>query len=108
MTAVGLATFDGRGNAVAQQTVSRSGTFNSGTGTAVTRHAYKVTSDYPIVAYQFNPLDNEMVFSNDASQLLPFTGLNTGVGLAYVVPGWPQTIAKGVVPARGFWDRHVR
>jgi hypothetical protein len=31
LTAVGLATFDGRGNAVAQQTVSRSGTFNSGT-----------------------------------------------------------------------------
>ncbi len=56
---------------------SADGTFNTGTGTALTRHAYKVTSDFPIVAYQFNPLDNVNVFSNDASQLLPFTGLNT-------------------------------
>ena len=37
---------------------SADGTFNTGTGTALTRHAYKVTSDFPIVAYQFNPLDN--------------------------------------------------
>jgi hypothetical protein len=72
---------------------SADGTFNTGTGTALTRHAYRVTSDYPIVAYQFNPLDNVDVFSNDASQLLPTSGLNGGVGLAYVVPSWPQTIA---------------
>jgi len=81
---------------------SPDGQFNTGTGTALTRHAYKVTSDFPIVAYQFNPLDNENVFSNDASQLLPFSGLNTGPGLAYVVPSWPQTIAVTSDPNTDF------
>jgi hypothetical protein len=81
---------------------SPDGTFNTGTGTALTRHAFKVTSDFPIVAYQFNPLDNENVFSNDASCLLPFSGLNTGVGRAYVVPGWPQTIADTTDPNTNF------
>jgi len=35
------------------------------------KRAYKVTSTLPIVAYQFNPLDNVGVFSNDASLLIP-------------------------------------
>src|SRR6202012_4996610 len=35
------------------------GQFNTGTNTAVTRHAYKITTDFPVVAYQFNPLDND-------------------------------------------------
>jgi hypothetical protein len=81
---------------------SADGTFNTGTGTALTRHAYKVTSDFPIVAYQFNPLDNVNVFSNDASQLLPVSGLNSGAGLAYVVPAWPQTIANTNDPSTNF------
>jgi hypothetical protein len=36
-------------------------------GTGTSRRAYKITSDLPIVAYQFNPLDNVDVFSNDGS-----------------------------------------
>lgn len=46
-----------------------------GTGTA--RKAYKLTSTLPIIAYQFNPLDNVDVFSNDASLLIPRAAFDT-------------------------------
>jgi hypothetical protein len=80
---------------------SPDGTFNTGTGTALGRRAFRVTSSMPIVAYQFNPLENVNVFSNDASQLLPVSGLNGG-GRAYVVAGWPQTIATTSDPKTNF------
>jgi len=38
---------------------------------------YRVQSDSPIVAYQFNPLDNVDVFSNDASLLIPAIAFGT-------------------------------
>jgi hypothetical protein len=81
---------------------SPDGTFNTGTGTALTRHAYRITSDYPITAYQFNPLDNVNVFSNDASQLLPVAALGATGAPAYVIAGWPQTIAITDDPATNF------
>jgi hypothetical protein len=62
---------------------------NDGSGTALTTNAYHITSTAPIVAYQFNPLENVGVFSNDASLLLPTSAL----GDQYVVMGWPQTLA---------------
>jgi hypothetical protein len=80
---------------------SADGTFNTGTGTALTRHAYRVSSNVPIVAYQFNPLDNVNVFSNDASQLLPTPALGE-TGSAYVVAAWPQTIATTQDPTTNF------
>jgi hypothetical protein len=39
--------------------------------------AYLLTSDHPVVAYQFNPLADVGVFSNDASLLLPEHTLGT-------------------------------
>jgi hypothetical protein len=81
---------------------SPEGTFDTGTGTALTRGAFRVTADVPIVAYQFNPLENANVFSNDASQLLPVASL-TGRGQnGYVIAGWPQTIARSGDPATNF------
>ncbi len=63
---------------------------DDGTGTAVTASAYHITSTAPIVAYQFNPLDNVDVFSNDASILIP----SNSTGTEYLILGWPQTIAE--------------
>ncbi|HKY37512.1 MAG TPA: IgGFc-binding protein [Polyangiaceae bacterium] len=76
---------------------STDGTFGTGTHTALTRHAYRVKSSYPIVAYQFNPLENVNVRSNGASLLKPVEALDPGSsdeGLMYAVLGWPQTIAS--------------
>jgi hypothetical protein len=81
---------------------SADGTFNTGTGTALTRHAFRLTSNMPIVAYQFNPLDNVNVFSNDASQLLPTSALSGSGGSSYVVASWPQTIAITANPNTDF------
>lgn len=62
---------------------------DDGTDSAITSNAYRVSSVFPIIAYQFNPLDNVGVFSNDASLLLP----SSAIGRRYTVVGWPQTIA---------------
>ncbi len=46
-------------------------------GSGISTNAYRVQSNVPIVAYQFNPLQNYDVFSNDASLLLPTNALGT-------------------------------
>jgi hypothetical protein len=71
---------------------------NEGAHSALTSNAYRVTSTLPIVAYQFNPLDNVGVFSNDASLLIP----TSGVDRRYTVIGWPQTIADSSNPDTNF------
>ncbi|WP_438029637.1 IgGFc-binding protein [Sorangium sp. So ce233] len=84
---------------------SPEGEFNTGTHTALTRHAYKITSKFPVVAYQFNPLENVNVFSNDASLLKPREALTYSPGVmstAYIVTGWPQTIASTDDPDTNF------
>jgi hypothetical protein len=56
-------------------------------GTVQAPLAYQIKSSVPIIAYQFNPLENENVFSNDASLLLPATLL----GKEYIVMTREQT-----------------
>jgi len=84
---------------------SAPGTFNSGTHSALTRQAFRVRSTFPVVAYQFNPLTNVGVFSNDASLLKPREAIDPegdGVQAMYVVAGWPQTIAHTDDPRTSF------
>jgi hypothetical protein len=81
------------------------GEFDTGTGTALTRAAYRITSSVPVVAYQFNPFQNANVFSNDASLLKPVEALTSSPGSfapAYTVLGWPQTIADTDNPDTNF------
>ena len=63
---------------------------NDGPHTFKSRRAYHIVSNAPLVAYQFNPLENVGVFSNDASLLLPSEALSS----TYMVSSWPQTIAR--------------
>lgn len=46
-------------------------------GSGVSRNAFRVQSNRPVTVYQFNPLANVDVFSNDASVLLPTPSLGT-------------------------------
>ena len=57
--------------------------------------SFKINSTLPITVYQFNPLSNEDVFSNDASVLLPTPSL----GANYYVMSYPE---KGSLTYRGF------
>lgn len=62
--------------------------------TGDTKSAYKVVSDLPIVAYQFNPLDNVNVFSNDASLLIPRTAFD----IEYYNMAWPTEDRRTPAP----------
>jgi len=53
--------------------------------------AYRVVSDFPIVAYQFNPIDSADQWSNDASMLLPVHTLDNW----YFVSSWHQFVFGG-------------
>lgn len=79
------------------------GQWDVGTHSAVSTRAFRITSSAPIAAYQFNPLENVNVFSNDASILFPTTALDP----EYTVLGWPQTIADTSDPNNDF-DQHLR
>ncbi|HUH05228.1 MAG TPA: IgGFc-binding protein [Kofleriaceae bacterium] len=54
-------------------------------GSGKSAKAYKITADAPIVAYQFNPLDNADVFSNDGSLLIPRSTFDG----RYYAMSWP-------------------
>ncbi|MBU1218319.1 IgGFc-binding protein [Myxococcota bacterium] len=57
----------------------------SGSGTFASSHAYRLVSNAPVVAYQFNPIIQQ--FSNDASLLIPTQAL----GKNYYVMGYPTS-----------------
>jgi len=58
--------------------------FSNQNGSNINNRVYNIKATQPIVAYQFNPLDNYKVFSNDASLLLPRTSLGK---MYYVMSG---------------------
>jgi len=55
-------------------------------GTGITFNSFFLESSWPVVAYQFNPLNNVGVASNDASLLLPSEFLGT----EYIAMTWPS------------------
>ena len=65
---------------------------NSGSGTFVSSHGYRIVTSGPVVAYQFNPIVQQ--YSNDASVLIPVQAL----GDHYYVVGWPTANPCGPPP----------
>jgi len=64
------------------------------------KKAYRLTSTAPVVAYQFNPLDNVNVFSNDASLLIPRTAFDR----QYIAMTWKT---EGQRPGSADYDGYV-
>lgn len=69
------------------------------TGTAKTNNAFRITATAPIVVYQFNTFTND--FSNDASLLLPTSGL----GNIHRVIGYSTANPIDLIPIAGIPDR---
>jgi hypothetical protein len=72
-------------------------------GTGQAKRAYKLTSTQPIVAYQFNPLDNVEVFSNDASLLIP----RPAFGEDYYAITWPTLGRRQGIPSAHDYHGYV-
>jgi IgGFc binding protein len=73
--------------------MGQNGTFvsNSGSGTFVSSHGYRILTDGPVAVFQFNPIEDAS--SNDAALLLPEHVL----GSSYTVIGWPTANPCGSV-----------
>jgi hypothetical protein len=69
-------------------------------GSGIEPLAYRVTSNVPIVAYQFNPLDNVDVFSNDGSLLIPRHAFD----VEYLALTWPTLDRR---PAKNDYSGYV-
>ncbi len=65
--------------------------------TGIFRTGIFVRSSLPVTAHQFNPLNNEAIYSNDASLLLPVSALGT----EYYVMNWPTQVLIGFGPFEG-------
>lgn len=62
-------------------------------GSSISNRAIQILASSPVIAHQFNPFNNENVFSNDASLLLPTTGL----GKEYYVLNWPTQVLPALM-----------
>ncbi len=58
-------------------------------GSTLTTKSLRIESSAPVTVHQFNPLNGNNVFTNDASLLLPS---NVG-GQEYIVMSWPQRVS---------------
>jgi len=61
-------------------------------GSVLTDKTFEVVTNSPVTVHQFNPLNGEEIFTNDASLLLP---AHAG-GKEYVVMAWPMRTWGGV------------
>lgn len=64
--------------------------------------AYRITTDLPVIAYQFNPMDGSSSYLSDASLLLPASAYDE----YYIVPAWPYGPADG--SASSGWPAHIQ
>ncbi|HEY5921364.1 MAG TPA: MopE-related protein [Kofleriaceae bacterium] len=67
--------------------------FVSGSG-ILAGGAYRITSDLPVISYQFAPIDGSASFLSDASLLLPASALDK----YYIVSAWPYGADVGNTP----------
>lgn len=67
-------------------------------GTIRTTNTFHIETTSPVAVHQFNPLNGDGVYTNDASLLLP----SNTTGKEYVVLSWPQRSAGLTTPLRGF------
>jgi hypothetical protein len=75
------------------QTVNLTRRFAEGTRINV-GGAYRITSDLPVISYQFAPIDGSSSFLSDASLLLPVSALDK----YYIVSAWPYGADIGNTP----------
>ncbi len=70
-------------------------------GTGISDRAFEIQSDWPVVAYQFNPLNNVGVASNDGTVLLP----DEALGSEYYAFSWPTSplAALGIPSQHGYF-----
>ncbi len=68
--------------------------------TSRSNRSFRIQTSEPVVAYQFNPLNDVGVASNDASLLLPANA----IGSEYYVMSWPSGVgAMGFAPQTGWF-----
>jgi hypothetical protein len=72
-------------------------------GTSQQTSAFKLSARAPFVAYQFNPLDNEGVFSNDGSLLLP---THTWDSRYYAIT-LPSLVRRGGTPDTNDYNGYI-